>query len=410
MRRVLAALILAAVLLLSGCHFLSSDSSAPESTPASSAGEQVNAVWEKNWCYQRLSPPLQENYAAIYTAVKDGFRQDEMVTVSGEERLGIRISLPQEVTSEADMTLLYTAFITDTPGFFHLGNAYSYEGYHVGEDNRYTAISLVYVMDAAARAEAKAKLDAAVDEIVRGIPAGADAFETELYLHDTLLARCVYDEEAAASSRPAAEYPHVFSAYGALVNGRAVCEGYSRAFQLLLRAAGIEATLVTGQSREGEPHMWNLVTVDGYTYHVDPTWDWTESGTRHTYFNLTTADILLSHTLDESNIGIDTCTATAANYFVRTGRFVSSLATKEQLAGLVADALADNPETIELRFAENQYTGSMLLLSTNPRWFTAVVNEAMRDTGRVLESYRAETDDLYHIVALTDLRQKNREL
>lgn len=410
MKRRLTAVTLAAVLLLSGCHFLSSDSSAPSGgDTASSRYAERDPVLEKNWCYQRLSRPLQENYAALYTAVREGFSQDETVVVSGEERRGIRVPLPQELTSQAEMSLLYTAFITDNPGFFHLGNAYSYEGYQVGDDNRYTAISLVYVMDAAARIAARDALNAVVEELICQIPAGADAFETELFLHDALVARCVYDEEAAASSQPAVEYPHAFSAYGALVIGRAVCEGYSRAFQLLLHAAGMECTLVTGQSRDGEPHMWNLVTVDGYTYHVDPTWNWTERGIRHTYFNLPTADILLSHTIDESNIGVDTCTATAANYFVRKGRLITTAATKEQLAVVVADALRDGSDPIELRFSETQYTGSMLLLTTNPRWFTAVVNEAMAPSGRVLESYQTETDDTYRIVVLTDIRQKNPE-
>ncbi len=409
MKRVLAILLLAAALLLGGCRFFSLDPSGQQSGASSASGRPADyaALLEGKWCYQRLSRSLQENYAALYAAVHEGFRQDETVVVSGEERHGVQVKLPRELTSADDMTLLYTAFITDNPEFFYLGNAYSYEGYHVGDSNRYTAIILVYMMDASARLQAKQELDRVIQELVAGMPADADGFESELYLHDALLARCVYDKEAAASARPASEYPHAFSAYGALVNGRAVCEGYSRAFQLLLHEVGMDSTLVTGQSLEGEPHMWNLVTVDGYNYHVDTTWNLTEKGIRHTYFNLNTEDIQLSHTIDEGNIGIDTCTATAANYFVRKGQYITSAATKEQLAAVVAGALEFTPKTLELRFAENQYTGSMLLLTTNPRWFLSVVNEAMEPTGRVLQSYETETDDVYGIVVLTEIRQKN---
>ena len=43
---------------------------------------------------------------------------------------------------------------------------------------------------------------------------------------------CRYHQEAADSKDPYTEYPDAFSAYGALVKGAAVCEGYARAMQL----------------------------------------------------------------------------------------------------------------------------------------------------------------------------------
>lgn len=56
------------------------------------------------------------------------------------------------------------------------------------------------------------------------------------------------------------------SAYGALIDGACVCEGYASAYKLLLDAMGIPCEIVSTKS-----HAWNIVQVDGQWYHVDVT-------------------------------------------------------------------------------------------------------------------------------------------
>ena len=58
------------------------------------------------------------------------------------------------------------------------------------------------------------------------------------------------------------------TAYGALVNGEAVCEGYAKAYKLLLNAMGIECDVVINSE-----HAWNVVCIDGEWYMVDVTND-----------------------------------------------------------------------------------------------------------------------------------------
>lgn len=64
-----------------------------------------------------------------------------------------------------------------------------------------------------------------------------------------------------------------------LVYGQGVCESYANAYSMLLAAAGIESTVVTGvagqdaDSSEWGAHAWNLVNIGGEWYHVDCTWD-----------------------------------------------------------------------------------------------------------------------------------------
>lgn len=61
------------------------------------------------------------------------------------------------------------------------------------------------------------------------------------------------------------------SIYGALVEKRALCEGYAKAFSYLCNLSGIENMIVTGFT--DIDHMWNMVKLDGEWYHVDVGWD-----------------------------------------------------------------------------------------------------------------------------------------
>lgn len=98
---------------------------------------------------------------------------------------------------------------------------------------------------------------------------GETRYEQVKYLHDRLCQTVVYSDGAQART-----------AYGALVEGKAVCEGYSKAFKLLCDRAGIPCVIVTGTAitsmtgPQGQNHMWNYVQMeDGKWYAVDATWD-----------------------------------------------------------------------------------------------------------------------------------------
>ncbi len=67
------------------------------------------------------------------------------------------------------------------------------------------------------------------------------------------------------------------TAYGALVKGEGVCEGYSRAFKAVMDRLGIPCVLVNGVFRHSENvpelHMWCEVQIDNAWYAVDATMD-----------------------------------------------------------------------------------------------------------------------------------------
>ncbi|MEA4814755.1 MAG: S-layer homology domain-containing protein [Oscillospiraceae bacterium] len=55
--------------------------------------------------------------------------------------------------------------------------------------------------------------------------------------------------------------------YSLFKNGRAVCDGYTGAYNLLLKLEGIECYTLTN-----DDHAWTVATLDGTDYHIDTTW------------------------------------------------------------------------------------------------------------------------------------------
>jgi len=87
-----------------------------------------------------------------------------------------------------------------------------------------------------------------------------------------------YDkQELIASSSGRSKNPNSHNAYGALLNGLAVCDGFSSAFNLLAQKLGFECMLATGRSNHRSAgsveHAWNIVKVKNKCYHMDVTWD-----------------------------------------------------------------------------------------------------------------------------------------
>ena len=104
-------------------------------------------------------------------------------------------------------------------------------------------------------------LDRVVKRVVRLMPEGLSAYDKYYYLAAVLSEKTVYD------ARP----DNCFTAYGALVSGKAVCEGYTAAYYLLCREADLWCGYRDGHP-EGQGHTWNMVKLDSGIYNVDVTW------------------------------------------------------------------------------------------------------------------------------------------
>ena len=108
-------------------------------------------------------------------------------------------------------------------------------------------------------------------------------------IHDYIIHNTKYDEER--SKKGTITY-YSDSAYGALIEGYALCGGYSDAMQLFLEKMQIKNFKVSS-----DKHIWNAVYLDGKWYHLDLTWDDPITNIRkdyitHDYFLINTKELL----------------------------------------------------------------------------------------------------------------------
>ncbi len=108
-------------------------------------------------------------------------------------------------------------------------------------------------------------------------------------IYEFICNNVVYDEDAYAFLRTnghiQSQIP--YTAYAALMNGKAVCAGYSRLFYAMCKYVGLPVEYVSGTAngRNGwGNHAWNFVKLNGEWYQVDVTWDAGDSPERWRYF------------------------------------------------------------------------------------------------------------------------------
>ena len=138
-------------------------------------------------------------------------------------------------------------------------------------------------------------------------------FEKIKAIHDYLALHIAYDYGNFLNDTiPANSY----TAYGALIKGIAVCDGYTKAAQLMLNQLGIENYYVSGTGNGGL-HSWNLVVLDGQHYFMDITWDDPVPNTpnlvRYKYFLVTSDELRKDHNWEETNW--PKATSSKFNYF-----------------------------------------------------------------------------------------------
>lgn len=104
-----------------------------------------------------------------------------------------------------------------------------------------------------------------------------------LIAHNYLLHAVTYWKKEEPN---ALERSYMQSAYGALINGKCVCQGYAEAFKRILDAQGVRCEVICGKIKGSTTHhAWNMIQAsDRQWYHVDVTWD--DGGRPYEYFGL----------------------------------------------------------------------------------------------------------------------------
>ncbi|MDD6992214.1 MAG: transglutaminase domain-containing protein [Oscillospiraceae bacterium] len=154
-------------------------------------------------------------------------------------------------------------------------------------------------------------------DIISQLDEDMSDYEKLKFFHDYL----VLNVESAV------EGEYVDSVYGALVNKKALCEGYAKAFSYLCNLSGIENMIVTGYT--GVDHMWNMVKLNGSWYHIDIGWDQPAEALKAQYPDLILYQyFLVNDDVIQNNRSINNylCSPPGAeaetmNYFIHEGRY-----------------------------------------------------------------------------------------
>ena len=131
-------------------------------------------------------------------------------------------------------------------------------------------------------------------EILRGINSSDDSdLEKLLAIHDYIALNNIYDsalyklsegenvdaaalyedsEDEGVDAAALSGY-RGFNLEGVFIDGKAVCDGITKAFMLMARIEGFECVRITGKNSGGVGHAWNKVKLDGKWYNVDVTGD-----------------------------------------------------------------------------------------------------------------------------------------
>ena len=216
-----------------------------------------------------------------------------------------RFRLYSSDTNEFQIAL--NAYLSDHPEVFWLDDSSSYRYYEYDDS---LDVELIFTQTGEELSQNKASLEAAVEKVAGDAPDIADDYEIELYLNDWFTENCSYNTDGG----------NKHSAYGALINGEAVCDGYSHAFQLLCNRLGVTCTVVEGTSEFNsdaeDGHMWNCVKLGESWYHIDVTWNDSsnaECGVEHYFYvNLNDEQIALDHSVSG---GFDQRFNNKGNYF-----------------------------------------------------------------------------------------------
>lgn len=223
--------------------------------------------------------------------------------------------------NENDLEKIYDAII-NTADFEMVYPTRKYDFKYDSITGNIYKISPKYEVSLEVRSSMMAQVDSVVNEIISQT-AGMDEFQTLKFFHDYIILNCSYDANSQNYS----------NAYGVFVDGKAVCEGYSRAFKYLCDKVGIPCELVIGNT--DIEHMWNLVEINGNWYHIDVTWDDPKNKDgdyiSYSYFNLSDEQIFVDHTVNDTYV-LPVAKSNDMNYFNYYNLYINSL---EQLEDVV---------------------------------------------------------------------------
>lgn len=170
------------------------------------------------------------------------------------------------------------------------------QGYTVGATQEASSqgsgydVHITFTFTYLSDADQEAQMDQTVADLLSSLDLSSKTdYQKIKAIYDYICSNITYDYDNLYDD----SYTLKHSSYAALINKKAVCQGYASLFYRLALEAGIDARVISGDS--GGPHAWNIVKIEGSYYNLDSTWD--AGNTEYEYF-LKNAKDFPNHTRD----------------------------------------------------------------------------------------------------------------
>ena len=321
------------------------ETAAPETEPPEPTPEPLSAVqqrareliphFELRYYLGQLDDRLLENFCTLYEAV-DSFETQCTFpqTLSRDELSNLMLLLSYECPELLQFsTATEITFYTDSNGRV------------VSTQLPLTMTREQYV--------AEYRVCAGVAAAVAQKANGLSEYEKELVAYNYIASNCFYNYDA----------PNASSAYGALGDRSAKCDGISLAMKWLCEEMGISCMVMAGNA-PGNPigHAWNVVCIDGTYYDLDVTNDVNSADRDYNYygaFNVSRRWIRNKYTESVSFSGfliVPGSESMNMSYHALNGSFVMAGTPAEELLYRQLDAL-DSSDAVLLQFESwDEYT------------------------------------------------------
>lgn len=286
--------------------------------------------------YESLSAKEKECYRQIAKKVKEA---SNVFTFYG---------ITKNTISKA-----FNAFLYDNPLAFWFSGAGKYnwtESNGIVKDITFVA-EFEKGINAHNLRDTVSRFNRTVNSVVQKAKEKRTVYEQVLFVHNYIVDTTEYVQNA----------PQCHSAYGCLVNHRAVCSGYAKAFMIIMRKLGYDCGYATGSDVDKNSihssHAWNYIKLGNDFYFIDVTWDDpTVEGavTRFDnksmdYFCITTDELLLTHKLSKDHY-VPYCGGTKYDYYRYNGYFINSYSYASFVA-IAQKQLRLNSKKIDVKFS-----------------------------------------------------------
>ena len=212
------------------------------------------------------------NRQALYRKIDEAVQEMHNDVISDlTDSVFAEISFNNMGLSASDALVVWKIYTDDNPLYYWFSNSVKYRSNEIGNKDN---VLLLQVAEEYLKASVREKyhklIYTQIKEFLKCAEKETSAYQIALAFHDEIITAIDY---AFKKNNEPEDAKWAHSIAGVFEKRGAVCEGYAKAFQLLLNVRKINNVLVDGIGGSGA-HAWNLIQLDDKQwYWCDLTWD-----------------------------------------------------------------------------------------------------------------------------------------